>query len=104
GHVLARPDEDLVGALAALAEELGAHSTPAPVTNDPPPEPGIGAITSEELGRSLGALLPENAIVVDEAVTTGRGFVAPTRSAAPHDWLSNMGGSIGMGMPVGTGA
>ena len=53
---------------------------------------------------SLGALIPENAIVVDEAVTTGRGFFAPTRSAAPHDWLSNMGGSIGMGMPVATGA
>jgi len=43
-------------------------------------------------------------IVVDEAVTTGRGFFAPTRAAASHDWLSNMGGSIGMGMPVATGA
>jgi len=104
GHVLARPDEDLIGALAALAEELNAKSTPAPVTNDPPPEPATGTISSETLGRSLGALIPENAIVVDEAVTTGRGFFAPTRSAAPHDWLSNMGGSIGMGMPVATGA
>src|SRR5207248_11508403 len=56
------------------------------------------------LGASLAAMLPENAIVVDEAVTTGRGFFAPTRAAAPHDWLSNMGGSIGMGMPVATGA
>ena len=44
-------------------------------------EPGTGAITSEALGRSLGALIPENAIVVDEAVTTGRGFFAPTRAA-----------------------
>jgi hypothetical protein len=43
-------------------------------------------------------------MVVDEAVTTGRGFFAQTRAAAPHDWLSNMGGSIGMGMPVATGA
>ena len=94
GHVLARPDEDLIGALAALADELGAGpSTPAPVTNDPPPELATGEINSEALGRSLGALLPENSIVVDEAVTTGRGFFAPTRSAAPHDWLSNMGGS-----------
>jgi acetolactate synthase-1/2/3 large subunit len=104
GHVLARPDEDLIGALAALADELGAHSTPAPVTNDPPPAPATGAINSEAIGRSLAALLPENAIVVDEAVTTGRGFFAPTGSAQPHDWLSNMGGSIGMGMPVATGA
>jgi acetolactate synthase-1/2/3 large subunit len=48
--------------------------------------------------------LPENAIVADEAVTTGRGFFAPTKSAAPHDWMSNMGGSIGLGMPLATGA
>src|SRR5216683_186718 len=104
GHVLARPEEDLIGALEALADEVGARSTPSPVTNEPPPEAATGMITSESLGASLGALLPENAIVVDEAVTTGRGFFAPTRSAAPHDWLSNMGGSIGMGMPVATGA
>jgi acetolactate synthase-1/2/3 large subunit len=74
------------------------------VTNDPPPAPATGTINSEAIGRSLAALLPENAIVVDEAVTTGRGFFAPTRSAAPHDWLSNMGGSIGLGMPLATGA
>ena len=104
GHVLARLDEDMIGALDALAEEVGARSTPAPVVNDPPPTKAGGRITPEALGASLGALLPENAIVVDEAVTTGRGFFAPTSSAAPHDWLSNMGGSIGLGMPLATGA
>jgi acetolactate synthase I/II/III large subunit len=104
GHVLARPDEDLIGALAALADEVGARSTPVPATNGLSPSPATGPITSDALGISLGALIPENAIVVDEAVTTGRGFFAPTRSARPHDWLSNMGGSIGMGMPVATGA
>ena len=54
GHVLARPEEDLIGALAALADEVGARSTPAPVTNDPPPAPATGAITSEAIGASLG--------------------------------------------------
>ena len=102
--MLARPEEDLIGALAALADELGARGTPPPLVNGPRPAPATGAITSEALGASLGALLPENAIVVDEAVTTGRGFFASTSSASPHDWLSNMGGSIGMGMPVATGA
>jgi acetolactate synthase I/II/III large subunit len=104
GHVLAQLDEDMVGALAALAEEVDAIQTSAPVVNDPPPAKASGRITPEALGASLGALLPENAIVVDEAVTTGRGFFAPTRTAAPHDWLSNMGGSIGIGMPLATGA
>jgi acetolactate synthase I/II/III large subunit len=104
GHLLARLDEDMIGALGALAEEVDALRTPAPVTNEPPPEKANGQITPEALGASLGALLPENAIVVDEAVTTGRGFFAPTRAAAPHEWLSNMGGSIGLGMPLATGA
>jgi acetolactate synthase-1/2/3 large subunit len=104
GHVLSKPEEDPIAALEALAEEVGARATPAPVVNDKPPAPATGAITSEALGASLGALLPENAIVGDEAVTTGRGFFAPTKAAAPHDWLSNMGGSIGLGMPLATGA
>ncbi|HEY1797207.1 MAG TPA: acetolactate synthase large subunit [Stellaceae bacterium] len=104
GHVLSQPGEDSIAALEALAEAVGAMRTPAPVVNDKPAGPGTGAITSEALGASLGALLPENAIVADEAVTTGRGFFAPTKAAAPHDWLSNMGGSIGIGMPLATGA
>jgi len=104
GHVLARPEEDLVGALEALADAVGARTTAAPIVDDPPPEKAGGAITPMALGASLGAMLPDNAVVVDEAVTTGRGFFAPTRSARPHDWLSNMGGSIGIGMPLATGA
>ncbi|MBV9151717.1 MAG: acetolactate synthase large subunit [Alphaproteobacteria bacterium] len=104
GHVLARPEEDPIQALEWLCDEVGARATPAPVVNDPKPMPATGAITSEALGQSLGALMPENAIVADEAVTTGRGFFAPTKSAMPHDWMSNMGGSIGLGMPLATGA
>jgi acetolactate synthase-1/2/3 large subunit len=104
GHVLAQPEEDLIQALEALADAVGARSTAAIVANEPAPTPAEGAITSDNLGRSIGALLPENAIVADEAVTTGRGFFAPTRAARPHDWLSNMGGSIGLGPPLATGA
>jgi len=103
-HILARPEEDLILALEMLADELGARATPAPVDNGEAPRQATGAITPEALGASVGALLPENAIVADEAVTTGRGFFAPTRTAAPHDWMSNMGGSIGLGMPLATGA
>ena len=84
GHVLARPEEDLIGALdgsgrrARRALDAGAGR---PTIRGP--TPATGAITSEALGASLGALLPENAIVVDEAVTTGRGFFrADPRGAA----------------------
>ena len=49
-------------------------------------------------------MLPENAIVVDESVTTGREFFPETAGAPPHDWINNRGGSIGYGMPVAVGA
>ena len=42
--------------------------------------------------------------MVDEGVSTGRGFFPSTRNAHPHTWLQNMGGSIGIGMPMATGA
>jgi acetolactate synthase-1/2/3 large subunit len=103
-HVLARPEEDAIGALAALAEEVGAAGLAVPLVDEEPPAPAAGAITPAALAASLGALLPENAIVVDEGVTTGRGFFPSTRAAAPHDWLQNMGGSIGIGLPLATGA
>jgi acetolactate synthase-1/2/3 large subunit len=103
-HVLARPEEDLIQALQGLAEEVGASAVAAPVVDEKPPAPASGPITAMALAASLGALLPENAIVVDEGVTTGRGFFPSTRAAPPHDWLQNMGGSIGIGMPLATGA
>src|ERR1700757_350842 len=44
GHVLARPDEDLVAALEMLCEAVGAKDTPAPVVNEPAPGPASGAL------------------------------------------------------------
>src|SRR5213079_2338130 len=55
GHVLARPDEDLIAALEALCEEVGVRSTPAPVVNEKPAGPASGAITPETLGQSVAA-------------------------------------------------
>jgi acetolactate synthase I/II/III large subunit len=103
-HVLASPDEDLFCALEWLADEMGARGAVPAVAPWTPPQPATGRITPEALGLSLGALLPEHAIVIDEAITTGRGFFAPTRNGHPHDWLQNMGGSIGFAMPQATGA
>ena len=103
-HVLALLEEDGVHALEWLADEVGARSVRARVAEYAPPSPASGAITPTALGASLGALLPEQAIVIDESITTGRGFVPPTRSSRQHDWLHNTGGSIGIAMPLATGA
>jgi acetolactate synthase-1/2/3 large subunit len=61
-------------------------------------------VTPESFGRSLAALLPEQAVVVDESLTFGRALFPPTHCAAPHDWLQITGGSIGIGLPLATGA
>jgi acetolactate synthase-1/2/3 large subunit len=61
-------------------------------------------ITLDGVAAVLGGLIPEGAVVVDEAVSSGRGLAGPTQGAAPHDWLTSMGGSIGYGLPVAVGA
>jgi acetolactate synthase-1/2/3 large subunit len=42
--------------------------------------------------------------VVDESITSGRGIFAASQASGPHDWLNNMGGSIGYSLPVAVGA
>ena len=63
-----------------------------------------GEITLQGLAATVGALLPENVIVVDESMTSGRGLMAATKGAPPHDWLGNTGGSIGIALPLAVGA
>ena len=103
-HTLARPEEDIVGALDALAEALGAPPAAMLPTDGPRATVQGGAFTPERFGRTLAALLPEGAVVADDAVTSGRGLFAHTYDAAPHDWLQITGGAIGHGLPCATGA
>jgi acetolactate synthase-1/2/3 large subunit len=101
-HVLARPEQDIAAALAALADALGAPAVPVPARERLPA--ARGAVSAEAFARSLAALLPEQAVVVDEAVTFGRALFGDTHAAAPHDWLQLTGGAIGSGLPLATGA
>jgi len=102
-HVLARPEQDPAEALARLADELGAPRVAVPEVARAQ-NPGRGKPTLDAIAQTVAALIPENAIVVDESVTTGRAFFPATYGAAPHDWLQNCGGSIGYGPPVAVGA
>ena len=102
-HILARAEQDIVEALARLVDAVGAPKVPAP-NHGARPEPGRGALTPESVAATLGALMPENAVIADESVTYGRGFFPLTKAAPPHDWLNVTGGAIGGGMPMATGA
>lgn len=101
---LANPDEDCVGALEALAVLVEAEEAPLRVPTLARSSLPGGQISLEGLAAVVGALLPEHAIVIDEAITSGRGMLAATAGAPPHDWLVNTGGSIGIGLPLAVGA
>ena len=103
-HTLAGECEDGVGALEALAEELNAPSEPALVYELDRPSPPAGRITPEKVWRALVAVMPENAIISDESVTSGHAVEQWTLGGPPHDWLNVTGGAIGQGMPVAVGA
>jgi acetolactate synthase-1/2/3 large subunit len=102
---LAGVEEDLEQALEALADAVGARQmSPAHVNELESPSFPRGAVTPEGIAMVLAALLPENAIVADESVTSGRNLGSFMAHAAPHDWLNICGGSIGWAMPIATGA
>jgi len=102
-HRLAAGGDDVVGALAALADRLGAPAAP-PVAAAHRPALPTGALTVEAASLAIGALLPEHAIVVDEAHTSSLFLPTSTAGAPRHDWLTLTGGSIGIGMPLALGA
>jgi acetolactate synthase-1/2/3 large subunit len=102
-HTLAQPGEDVGAALASLAERVAAAARPQPQPAQRPALPD-GELTAETAAAVIGALLPEGAIVSDEANTSGLWLPAATAGAPPHDWLTLTGGAIGQGLPVATGA
>jgi acetolactate synthase-1/2/3 large subunit len=116
---LARPGEDYVGAVESLEDALssrGKSSSGKSPSGASPSGTSVvaakaeraslpsGEITLQGIAGSVGATLPENAIVCDESMTSGRGLMAATRGAPPHDWLACTGGSIGIAMPQAVGA
>jgi acetolactate synthase-1/2/3 large subunit len=103
-HTLASLGEDYIGALEALAAALPVRGTGLSAEQAERPAVPSGEITLSGLAAAIGALLPESAIVVDESMTSGRGLMAATKGAPPHDWLGNTGGSIGIAMPLAVGA
>jgi acetolactate synthase-1/2/3 large subunit len=103
-HRMTAGGENSVAALEALASAVGAKPQDAKPQKLVELAKPTGSLNHASIAQAIAMAIPENAIVVDESITTGRGFFPPTAAAAPHDWLQNMGGSIGFSTPVATGA
>ena len=96
--------DNSVAALEALASTLGAKPQDAKPQKHVEIAKPTRALTHASVAQAIAMAIPENSLLVDESITTGRGFFPPTAAAAPHDGLQNMGGSIGFSTPVATGA
>ena len=103
-HVLATGADDVVGALEALADAVGAAPDAATIQQPSVPELPTGPLTAMGVCEALGALLPEGAIVSDEGNTSGLFAAGATAGSPRHDWLTLTGGAIGQGLPVAVGA
>lgn len=103
-HILADPHEDIATAIDDLVQALGAAALQPRIQQETRPELMTGGLSPKSIGFALGALLPENVIIVDEAATSGAPPTGLTESIPSHDWLQLTGGSIGFGLPVATGA
>lgn len=102
---LSTPQDCPEQALSGLCDALNAHHLPpAHISELQQTQSLSGPLTPEGIGKVLAATLPAQTIVVEEAMTTGRGFDALTAEAAPHDWLTSCGGSIGFALPAAVGA
>ena len=101
--VLAAPDENGEAALEALAERLGATRGPK-LQEALLPEPPTGELTAEAVAAAVARALPPEAVVSDEAATSGLPLFPATAGAAPHTWLNLTGGAIGQGLPLAVGA
>jgi acetolactate synthase-1/2/3 large subunit len=88
--------------LEELADRLGTPEPPASLAS--PAELSTGPLRSDNWASVIGALLPENAIISDEANTSGLVLPYATAASPPHDVLTLTGGAIGQGLPVAIGA
>jgi acetolactate synthase-1/2/3 large subunit len=100
---LAEVGDDVAGALAALADALKAPAyVPTRIGIElPAPEE---ALSPQSVGRVLAAALPDDCIVSVEGGTCGYPFFTASANAARHRVMTNTGGAIGQGLPVGFGA
>lgn len=107
-HTLVDREQDVMGALEALVAELvaelGAGAGAPPISDLLLPPMPRGGLDQDTIAAVLANLIPENAIICDESITTGRRFFSDTFGSKPHSWIQITGGAIGAGLPMATGA
>ncbi len=101
---LADARTDAEDTLYRLAEALNAPAQPTFVQEPEDMHFVDGKLDAKAAAIITAQLLPHNAIISDEGVSSGGPFYKYTAGAAQHDWMCITGGAIGQGLPLATGA
>lgn len=104
---LAEHEHDLAGALEALAAEIGVRGDAPFVAgrfNQREIAAPNGVLDADSISVAVARALPEDAILIDEAITSGGRLTALSPGLVPHDHVPLTGGAIGEGIPLAVGA
>ena len=102
-HTLAKPEQDALASLHKLVAALSAQQAQPVLQAAQRPGVPRGKLTAPKVCKAVGALLPPDAIVIDEAITSGLMLGAMTAGAPRHDLITLTGGAIGQGLPNAVG-
>jgi acetolactate synthase-1/2/3 large subunit len=101
----ATPEHDILAAMQALADGVGATDATLDRHQRSEPDAPTGTLDTTAVGTSVSLLLPEDAVLVDEANTMGIPIMTHLASAKRHDYMyASNGAAIGEGLPVALGA
>lgn len=93
--------------LDAVIDALDLPTRDSGSTGDVPAaraEMPTGDLDVMTMGAAIAALQPDDAIVVNEAATSGLGWAIAAGGAPPHEAFALTGGAIGFGLPAAVGA
>jgi acetolactate synthase I/II/III large subunit len=101
--ILAGPQEDSLGALAALASEVNAPDVIDQVPGTPPAMPK-GGLDAQVVSAVIARLQPVDCIVMDEVLAVGVPYFDASKHSPRFTHLMLTGGAIGQGPSAATGA
>jgi len=101
--ILAGPEEDGLGALAALASEVNAPDVLDEMFGEPPAMPK-GGLDAQAVSAVIARLQPAECIVMDEVLAVGVPYFDASKHSPRFTHLMLTGGAIGQGPSAATGA
>jgi acetolactate synthase-1/2/3 large subunit len=101
--ILAGPQEDSLGALAALASEVNAPDVIDQALGEPPAMPK-GGLDAQAVSAVIARFQPAECIVMDEVLAVGVPYFEASKHSPRFTHLMLTGGAIGQGPSAATGA